>query len=240
MSLFSKPAVTEPPIVMYDSTNPDAIPPEAKLVASYVDGWGGYPEAVRRFGVSRCISISVNNNDADVADVEPGAMAANQLPGWVARQHARGVRRPVVYSDRYDHPSCFDAVGNAVSYWIADPVGFPISLPGADAVQYQFTTSWDASWVHPSFPFYPHHNKPKPPVPKTPHHIRHVIPVGNLKSLREVATDRGVSEMFLVRQTMSRISEPQAAVWVEYLVGTGAEGPLPPGLVLYTYDPGNL
>lgn len=168
MGLFSKTVPTlGGPIVMYDGTAGDIprIPGNAALVASYVDGYGGYSQAVARFGKARTISISVSNNDADVADVEPGAMVASDLPGWVDRQQARGVKKPVVYSDRFDHTACFAAVGNRVSYWIADPVGSPITLPGADAVQYIWTANWDASWVLPSFPFYPGKRTPPNPTP---------------------------------------------------------------------------
>jgi putative peptidoglycan binding protein len=150
---------------MYDSVNPGAIPHDAALVASYVDGFGGFAKAVELFGISKCVSISVENNNADVADVEPGAMKVTDLPGWVARQKARGIKRPVVYSDRVDYPACFAEVGSAVSYWTADPVGTPTTLPGRDAVQYLFTGSYDVSLVLPTFPFYPAAPLLPPPPP---------------------------------------------------------------------------
>jgi hypothetical protein len=165
MGLFSRKPLAAPvaasgAIVMYDSTSAYAIPGHAQLVAGYVDGYVSYPEMVSRFGKAKVVSISVNNNDADVADVEPGAMLPSDLPAWVDRQHARGVRTPVVYSDGSQYPQCYDYVGDRVSYWTADPVGYPITLPGRSAVQYLWTSSWDASWVLPSFPFYPGHISP--------------------------------------------------------------------------------
>jgi hypothetical protein len=156
------------PVTMYDSTEPSAIPSDAALVASYVDGYGGYTAAVARFGAAKCISISVQNNDADVADVESGAMTPADLPGWISRQQARGVAKPVVYCNASTWPSVKSAVGDAnVSYWIADWTDNPTqTLEGADAVQYQSESSYDLSYVLDTFPFYPGAPAPTPPPPK--------------------------------------------------------------------------
>jgi hypothetical protein len=153
-------------IVMYDSTNPAEIPLNATLVASYVDGYGGYDEAVSIFGAAKCVSISVGNNDADVADVEPGAMVSSDLPDWVDRQVARGVARPVIYSDQSQWQANIDAVGDRdVAYWIATDSGDPTQeISGADAVQYLFGGSYDLSYVLPSFPFYPGGSTPPGPA----------------------------------------------------------------------------
>jgi hypothetical protein len=158
--------------VMYDSTNPGVIPIGAQLVASYVDGFGGYSEAVARFGSAKVVSISVQNNNADVADVETGAMTPADLPGWLARQYARGLKRPVVYCNQSTWPSVRKVMGTntRVSYWIAAPGNNgtygPATLPGADAVQNLFAGKFDTSVVQPTFPFY---DAPSPvPVPPKP------------------------------------------------------------------------
>jgi hypothetical protein len=140
-------------VTMYDSTDPSAIPADAVLVASYVDGYGGYSEAVARFGASKVVSISVGDNDADVADVEAGAMTVGELQAWKSRQTARGVSRPVVYCNQSTWPSAKSAV-SGVSWWIADPGGSGV-IAGADAVQNVWDNSWDSSVVYPTFPFYP-------------------------------------------------------------------------------------
>jgi peptidoglycan hydrolase-like protein with peptidoglycan-binding domain len=156
-------------LTMYDSTNPSLIPSGAALVASYVDGYGGYTAAVNRFGAEKCVSISVQNNNADVADVETGAMTPGDLPGWISRQQARGIKRPVIYCNASTWPSVKAAVGNAeVSYWIAEWTDNPTqTLAGADAVQYASTSSYDLSYVLPTFPFYPGGVTP-PPTTTTP------------------------------------------------------------------------
>src|SRR5712692_7688177 len=159
-------AATGGGVIMYDSTNVNAIPSNAALVASYVDGYGGYSAAVAKFGAAKCVSISVHNSNADVADVEPGAMSVGQLPAWVARQKARGIVRPVIYSDGSDYPSCAAAAGPSCSYWTARPTGQVVqTLPGRDAVQGVFAGSYDESWVLPTFPFYPGAPSPTPPPP---------------------------------------------------------------------------
>jgi hypothetical protein len=158
-------------IYMFDSTNPqscktiiDKLGLTTYLVGAYVDGYGGYAEAVALFGKDRVVSISVDNNPAMCADVEPGAMTVEELPGWRDRQIARGIKRPVVYSDASTYPQCLSAVGSSCSYWTATASGqLNQVLPGRDAVQDQFDGSYDESWVLPTFPFYP--APVSPPVP---------------------------------------------------------------------------
>src|ERR1700729_2129106 len=123
-------------IVMYDSASPGLIPASAALVASYVDGYGGYSAAVARFGVHKVVSISIHGNVANVADVENGAMTTAMLPAWIEASYKRGVPRPGVYCNLSTWPSVQAAVaGRKVSYWIADWRGTPFTLAGADAVQ---------------------------------------------------------------------------------------------------------
>lgn len=153
-------------IVMYDSVNPGAIPAGAALVASYVDGFGGYSAAVNRFGVHKVVSISIHGNVANVADVENGAMTPSMLPTWIDAAHKRGVTRPGVYCNLSTWPTVQSHVaGRKVSYWIADWRGTPFTLSGADAVQYQSTNAWDASWVLDTFPWYPGGSTPPPANP---------------------------------------------------------------------------
>lgn len=152
-------------VTMYDSTDPSAIPSNAVLVASYVDGYGGYTAAVARFGAAKCVSISVDNNDADIADVESGAMTPAELPAWIAAQKARGIARPGVYCNESTWAAVKSAVGDAdVSYWIADWTGSPFSIAGADAVQYASESSYDLSLVQTTFPWYPGGSTPVTPT----------------------------------------------------------------------------
>jgi hypothetical protein len=157
---------------MYDSTEISAIPAGAKLVAAYVDGFGGYEAAVARFGAANVVSISVQNTNADVADVENGAMTPADLPGWLARQYARGIMRPGIYCNQSTWPSVKAVVGGntRVSYWIAAPgengSAGPESIDGADAVQNVWEGTYDVSVCQPTWPWYK--TPPAPPKPVYP------------------------------------------------------------------------
>jgi hypothetical protein len=161
-----EPEATAAGCFMYDSTDPSAIATSAPLVASYVDGYGGYTAAVARFGAAKVVSISVGNNPAMVADVEPGAMTASELPGWIAAQKARGVTRPGLYSDGSQYSSVLAAGGSSCSYWTANPTGVLVqTLPGRDAVQSAFGSTEDTSWCLPTWPWFPGGGGTTPPPP---------------------------------------------------------------------------
>lgn len=87
-------------ITMYDSVNPDVIPAGAKAVAGYVGGrWPTFPTVTRLFPNAHHLSIAVSAvEDADCLDIEQGDASIAEAPGWVKRQQARGVKRPVVYT----------------------------------------------------------------------------------------------------------------------------------------------
>ena len=162
-------------VYMFDSTSPQSCLTIASslglkigqyLVASYVDGYGGYSQAVSLFGAANVVSVSVGNNPAMCADVESGAMTTGELPGWVAAQHARGIKRTVIYSDGSQYASCLAAAGSSQSYWTATASGQHNQvLPGRDAVQGIFGGAFDESWVLPTFPFQPGGAAPVSPPP---------------------------------------------------------------------------
>jgi len=88
---------------MYDTALNDQFPAGAAAYAGYVDGGVGdqpnYAYVVRTFPKAEHLSIALfADNNADALDVEPGASAPSDIPGWYARQVARGVQRPVIYA----------------------------------------------------------------------------------------------------------------------------------------------
>lgn len=87
-------------IVMYDDINLSLIPADAPAVAGYVNGhWPTYREVVRRWPHAKHLSIAVSSNaDAECLDVEPGDATNSVAAGWVKRQQARGIKRPVIYT----------------------------------------------------------------------------------------------------------------------------------------------
>jgi hypothetical protein len=171
---------------MYDTQYPSIVPSSADLVVSYVDGPAGdsYNQAQSIFG-SKALSITWTGENADIADVESGAVSTDQLPDWIDAQVARGIPKPVVYAIYSgigtNYQQVKQAVGTkSVSFWLSDWTGKPHSLPGADAVQYGAQASpsspmitdpgnagghtYDLSYVAPSFPYYGGAPTLKPPA----------------------------------------------------------------------------
>ena len=88
---------------MYDTALNDQFPAGAAAYAAYVDGGVGdqpnYAFIVSTFPKAQHLSIALfAANNADALDVEPGASAPSDIPGWYARQVARGIQRPVIYA----------------------------------------------------------------------------------------------------------------------------------------------
>jgi hypothetical protein len=90
-------------ITMYDTALNNQFPAGAAAYAAYVDGSVGtqpnYAYIVSAFPKAQHLSIALFARDnADALDVESGAAAPSDVPGWYARQVARGVQRPVIYA----------------------------------------------------------------------------------------------------------------------------------------------
>lgn len=90
-------------ITMFDTALNDQFPSGAAAYAGYVDGGIGnqpnYAYVVSAFPKAQHLSIALFASDnADALDVEPGAASPSDIPGWHARQVARGIQRPVIYA----------------------------------------------------------------------------------------------------------------------------------------------
>ncbi len=88
---------------MYDTALNNQFPAGAAAYAGYVDGGVGnqpnYAYIVSAFPKAQHLAIALFASDnADALDVEPGASAPSDIPGWYARQVARGIQRPVIYA----------------------------------------------------------------------------------------------------------------------------------------------
>ena len=88
---------------MYDTSQNGQFPPDAQAYAAYVDGGAGdqpnYQHVVSAYPGAHHLSIALfADHDADALDVEPGASAPADIPGWYSRQVARGIQRPVIYA----------------------------------------------------------------------------------------------------------------------------------------------
>lgn len=145
---------------MYDSTNVGNIPSDAEAVAGYVNGaFANFDELVRRFPHAKHLSITVNSSgDADCLDIENGDATPADAPGWVRRQHARGLKRPVVYANTSTIGVVVDALTrNGIKrdeylVWTAHYTGVPHIEPGSDATQWEdHDELYDVSLCEPWF-----------------------------------------------------------------------------------------
>lgn len=101
--------------VMYDSVTVSEIPAHAQAVAGYTSGmWPTWAEVLKGWPHAQKLSIAINvAHDADCLDVERGDASPGEAPGWVKRQHARGLKRPVVYCSASVVPSVVAALQGA-------------------------------------------------------------------------------------------------------------------------------
>ncbi|MBV9839353.1 MAG: hypothetical protein JO156_14665 [Solirubrobacterales bacterium] len=172
------------PVQMFDSTTVGEIPGDAPAVAGYVGGfWPTYLRLLQNFPRAYHLSIAVNSGeDAECLDIERGDATPYDAPGWVRRQMARGVRRPVLYASVSTMNEVVAAIASdginagEVRLWTAHYTGSPhICGPqncgyglrvGADATQWTdraLARNLDESLCGDSF-FGP------PPPPPDPHH----------------------------------------------------------------------
>lgn len=134
-------------VTLYDSVNADAIPPDAQVVAGYIDGKYAWTQIdFDKFPNARVLRITVTGQDgADVLDVENGDVPNSGVAGWVARNPGK-----YVYTSRFNWPLVRAALQGAnldhlVKYWIADWTNVPHMLDGANFVQWTSSRNFDVS-----------------------------------------------------------------------------------------------
>jgi hypothetical protein len=178
-------------IQMFDTTTPEAIPPNPQAVAGYVSGKYGFTwwRDLALFSGAHHLSIAPwADDDAECLDVETGLATPDEVPAWVRRQQKRGIQRPVIYAQVSTMPmilSVLEADGlsaSAIRMWTAHYTyeshfcgpgcGFGLHLT-ADATQWNdkaLGRNLDESIVSDSF------FGPPPPPPDPNHYDRY--PVG--------------------------------------------------------------
>lgn len=163
--------------VMYDAINPENIPKDAKLVASYVDGrWPNYYKLAGLFPNAKRLSIAVfDTSQAMCLDVEGGnPTTPAQSVDWVLNMRSAGIT-PWIYCNQDIHDTnpygwgrirrAFDARNVAQPlYWVANYTTGPVFVDGAVAHQYQGTTApgFDLSIV---LDYIPGFDSPVKPLP---------------------------------------------------------------------------
>lgn len=165
-------------IHMYDTVTPGAVgrlastSPDA--IAGYIDGrYKDLAELERLYPNHQHLSIAVSaGDDADCLDVENGDATPAQAPGWVIRQHARGVARPVLYADLSTLPIVMLKVASAgiarrsVRLWMAHFDQVPNVPDGYDG--HQYTDRWQGRNVDASVVLDDFFELPPAPAPVKP------------------------------------------------------------------------
>jgi hypothetical protein len=152
------PATPARPWEIYDSVTPSAIP-AGHEVATYADG----PFAVSPGQVAgrNVMWIDTNGTDyrANALDVEPGDATPSIAASWAWHKLSSDPRtKAVIYTMQSEWPAVQAAVGTLphwmqahVRWWIADPTGYPHLVPGSDATQWYWGSSYDITTANPGF-----------------------------------------------------------------------------------------
>lgn len=157
----TKPAPVASTFVMFDSVTVSEIFATAIAVAGYVGGnFPTYKDLLLKFPKAKHLSIAVNSSeDAETLDVENGDATVADIPAWVKRQLARGVKRPCIYASlsKWGEINAILAqfsLNSRVRRWVADYTGTPHIPEGFDACQFTDTyagRNLDASLCHADF-----------------------------------------------------------------------------------------
>ncbi len=132
---------------MFDAANANTALPTTNpaAIAGYVNGaYQTFNALVKRFPKAKALSISVfSGGDARCLDIETGDATPADAPAWVRRQHARGIKRPVVYANTSTMPAVIAALTASGIHrgeylvWTAHYTGVAHIEPGSDATQYK-------------------------------------------------------------------------------------------------------
>jgi hypothetical protein len=148
-----KPAAAAQPYLIYDSLLPGALP-SGHVVATYATGPGAVsPAALAGRGPVLWIDVNGTDPGAQVLDVEPGNVTPAAIPGWIsAKLSARPSALAIIYSAINEWPAAQAEVATLpaamraqVRWWIADPTGYQHIVPGSDATQWYWGSSYDVS-----------------------------------------------------------------------------------------------
>ena len=153
------PAGKAKPYLIYDSVVPQTIP-AGQVVATYATGAHPIPTSAVA-GRHTVIWIDTLGTDpsANALDIEPGCASPAQAAGWVReRLTAHPGATAILYTTisqwstvQADVASLPSSIRAKIRWWIADPTGSPHMLPGAQATQWYWGSSYDISTALPGF-----------------------------------------------------------------------------------------
>ena len=148
------------PYEFYDSVEPQTVPAGA-IVATYSTGARPVPASAVA-GRKRVLWIDTLATDpagSGALDVEPGCATPAQVPAWVSsRLRAHPDQVAIVYMSLSEWPQVQADVASLpkwmrsrIRWWVADPTGVPHLVPGSQATQWYWGSTYDESMAAPDF-----------------------------------------------------------------------------------------
>jgi hypothetical protein len=139
--------------LIYDSTTPRSLPAN-RAVAVYANG--RYQASFASVAHSKTvlwIDVTGSNTGCDALDVEPGDASPATAGTWAkARLSTYPDAIAVIYPMRAEWGAAKRAISRLparvrgrVRWWIADPTGKPHIVPGSDATQWYWGSTYDIS-----------------------------------------------------------------------------------------------
>ena len=155
----AKPARPAAPYLVYDSVIPSAIPAHS-MVATYATGpYAATPSQVAGRGPVLWIDVYGTDYNASALDVEPSDATPDVAANWARRRlslHPDAMAH--IYTSLSEWPAVQAAVAtlpswmrSRIRWWIADPTGVPHIVPGSDATQWYWGSSYDITTATPRF-----------------------------------------------------------------------------------------
>lgn len=147
------------PYLIYDSVIPSAIPAN-HVAATYATGpFAASPSQLAGKGPVVWIDTIGSDPAASALDVEPGDATPSVAATWALQRLSK---RPHAVARIYTNISEWAAVKAAVAglpqqiqarirWWVADPTGVAHIVPGSDATQWYWGSSYDISTATPRF-----------------------------------------------------------------------------------------
>ena len=146
------------PYLIYDSVTPTALP-HHNVNAVYATG--NYAASRAQVAGRHVLWIDTTGSDhaASVLDVEPGDATPSMAASW-ARQRLTADPHALarIYTMRSEWSAAKAAIDSLpakmrshVRWWIADPTGYAHVVPGSDATQWYWGSSYDITTATPRF-----------------------------------------------------------------------------------------
>jgi hypothetical protein len=146
------------PYLIYDSVTPSSLP-HHNVNAVYATG--NYAASQSQVAGRHVMWIDTTGSDhaASVLDVEPGDATPSMAASWARQRLATDPHALArIYTMRSEWSAAKAAIGTLpakmrshVRWWIADPTGHAHVVPGSDATQWYWGSSYDITTATPRF-----------------------------------------------------------------------------------------